>query len=235
MTQLPITEPGIYADILDLYGDRIAPELNSGCWLWFGSQCSAGYGNLKRGGEWLYAHRLSYELESGHRPEPGEVVRHVCDTPACVNPDHLLIGTARDNYQDMVERGRRRNIKGEDVNTAKLAEADVLAIRGRAAAGESVRSIQRDYPMTWSALDCAVRGLTWSHLPGAVPEPVREKPRPSGRCGSQVHNAKLTEAKVADIKRRIAAGERGRAVAAAFGVSPATISAINVGRLWSHV
>lgn len=76
------------------------PEPNSGCWLWT-SVYKNDYGAFGR----LAAHRLSYELHNGPIPK-GLIVRHKCDTPACVNPAHLVVGTFKDNTADMVTRGR---------------------------------------------------------------------------------------------------------------------------------
>jgi hypothetical protein len=75
----------------------------NGCWQWTG-MLAHGYGYLWREGKMIRAHRLSYELYVG---EPGDLfVMHRCDNPRCVNPDHLLLGTASDNNADMREKGR---------------------------------------------------------------------------------------------------------------------------------
>lgn len=88
---------------------KYIPEPNSGCWLWHGSCYKRGrpYGIVRR---WRrgqkYAHRLAYEAAYGPIPA-GKVVRHSCDTPACVNPNHLVLGTQAENVADMDARGRR--------------------------------------------------------------------------------------------------------------------------------
>lgn len=79
----------------------------NGCWLWTGARCSpAPYGQMRvADGRRHHAHRISYTIHKGPIPE-GMLVRHACDNPPCVNPDHLDIGTFRDNSRDALERGR---------------------------------------------------------------------------------------------------------------------------------
>lgn len=84
---------------------RYEPELNTGCWLWSGGTDRHGYGTQWVAGRVVYAHRIFYEQHVGAIPD-GQVVRHKCDTPTCVNPAHLLPGTQGDNMRDARERGR---------------------------------------------------------------------------------------------------------------------------------
>ena len=78
-----------------------------GCWLWSGAKAPSGYGFLRENGRGVLAYRVAYTLTHGPIPQ-GMVVRHDCDTRACVNPGHLRLGTQLENMQDMARRGRSR-------------------------------------------------------------------------------------------------------------------------------
>lgn len=85
--------------------DGSSPEPYSGCWIWHGPWCK-GYGRLCIEGKSMVASRASYEAFKGNAM--GNVVCHKCDTPACVNPDHLFMATQKDNIRDCMAKGRKR-------------------------------------------------------------------------------------------------------------------------------
>jgi len=88
------------------FEERYCPEPNSGCFLWLGPwSAKGGYGRVMVAHQNLRAHRLAWELYRGPIP-PGEIVMHRCDTPCCVNPDHLVIGTVAENNQHKALRDR---------------------------------------------------------------------------------------------------------------------------------
>lgn len=90
----------------DRFHEAYSPEPMSGCWLWLHLLDRDGYGRI-----WTCkkketpAHRWAYQTLVGEIPD-GLRVLHRCDTPSCVNPDHLFLGTQRDNMRDMVNKGR---------------------------------------------------------------------------------------------------------------------------------
>lgn len=136
-----------------------------GCWLWRGAVGSNGYGYLGRRG----AHRVSYELNHGPIPR-GLQVRHDCDTPLCVNPAHLRLGTVLDNARDKVERGRipvglePPHYLGEAHPRAKLTAEAVRDIRASRAAGEKLLDIGRRHGVTKHAVWAVLSGRVWGHV-----------------------------------------------------------------------
>jgi hypothetical protein len=112
------------------FESKFIPEPFSGCWLWTGGSFNQRYGQMKSNGKRIpqLAHRIAWELYRGQIPE-GLCVLHRCDTPLCVNPDHLFLGTHRDNNLDMRVKGRERPPYGEEHWNAKLTCGDVRQIR----------------------------------------------------------------------------------------------------------
>ena len=106
------------------------------CWLWTGATMRGGYGELSAGGSPqygrghpLHAHRVSWELAYGPIPD-GLWVLHICDTPACVRPDHLFLGTHADNMADMSHKGRtsHRKLTGEEVTLMRMSYESGVSI-----------------------------------------------------------------------------------------------------------
>jgi hypothetical protein len=98
--------------IQERFEAKWTPEPNSGCWLWISGGNKFQYGKLYFNGRNEMATRVSWFLKYGQLPSPELQVCHKCDTPACVNPDHLFLGTMSDNQMDCVLKGRRTYTRG---------------------------------------------------------------------------------------------------------------------------
>ena len=114
--------------MLERFMARVEPDLNSGCWLWAGATGPNGYGAFSDDTGTVRAHRASWALHRGAIPA-GRVVCHKCDVRLCVNPDHLWLGSQKENMTDARDKGRLAPQSGEQNNKARLTSEDVEAIR----------------------------------------------------------------------------------------------------------
>ena len=142
---------------IDRFESKIT-KVVSGCWLWGGSLDTGGYGRFNINGKTSGAHRLSYEIKNGDIPR-GKHILHTCDTPSCVNPDHLFLGTHQDNMADKVKKGRQA--KGLNLPQSKLTDDDIPIIRQRLRKKESQQSIAKDYSVTRTIISMIHRKLIW--------------------------------------------------------------------------
>lgn len=138
------------------------------CWLWTGASFRKGYGNFS----WKFngkvtnigAHRFSYQLAHQVVLSRSQLVLHKCDTPACVRPAHLFVGTHDDNMRDMVHKGRHWVVPmpGEKNPSAKLTIKDVVEIRTRYRSGEFQRIIASDFGIRQNHVSRIVRNESWT-------------------------------------------------------------------------
>ena len=123
-----------------------------------------GYGNFWDGRTQIGANRFSLSLKIGRPLTRSEFACHTCDNPSCVNPDHLFLGSAKLNSEDMVRKGRKE--KGEDVGGAKLTEKDVIRIRALYKKGKTQKYIAKLFSVTPDNVGAVVKGKTWKHVAG---------------------------------------------------------------------
>lgn len=121
-----------------------------------------GYGVIFKDGARISLHRLSYEIANSTKIPDGMVVRHSCDNPPCFNPQHLLLGTFKDNTWDSVLRGR--NNHGERHHFTPFTEADIVRIRTAHAAGQSIRALARETGVARNAIANIVYRRSWKHV-----------------------------------------------------------------------
>lgn len=144
------------------------------CWLWVGAVQANGYGRFHYRSAAVSAHRHAWHLTHGPIPD-GMFVCHRCDTPPCVRPDHLFLGTPADNSADMVRKGRAARRQGVAANPAKLTAEQVQQIRRRYdAGGVSVYTLAADYPVTHMSIWHVVKRHSYRDVPESesVQEPA---------------------------------------------------------------
>ena len=143
-------------DRLLFYGWTVT---DTGCWEYLGCRTQQGYAKVPawKQDRTTVGARIAYEAWVGQIPD-GAVIRHKCDNPPCINPEHLEPGTYKDNSQDMTSRGRWRGGK------TKITAEQAGIIRRRADTGESFRVLGLEFGIS----ECAVRDIhrrrTWTGL-----------------------------------------------------------------------
>ena len=150
--------------LIDRFHTKYLKNRDSGCWEWTASLAGKGYGQIKLTGQrrQIYAHQLSYLIHHGEIPK-GRQVMHRCDNPKCVNPDHLLTGTSKDNQQDMKLKGR--SLAGEKNHSAILKESDIRAIRMLCNAGDLPQwRIAEMFGIQQMEVSRIHRRIRWSHV-----------------------------------------------------------------------
>lgn len=155
------------------------------CWLWTGSKRSKGYGAFvyQKDGEVVQgrAHRYSWELHNGPIPD-GLCVLHDCptgDNPACVNPEHLWLGSKADNNRDAIVKGRRKRKpnglrprrakklgyrRGEEHPNSRLTRADIENMRADRTKGMSFSILGKRYGVSIAHAFRIVHGKVWQHV-----------------------------------------------------------------------
>lgn len=229
-----------------------------GCWFWEGPlRAPNRYGHFSvtfdtpygRAAGGFAAHRIAYYLANGDTPLD---ILHSCDEPQCVRPEHLRKGTASDNAQDKVLRGRCRSGKvtpvfkvvnlgrprtttlyhGENHHFAKLTDAEVRAMRERYAASPmmTAAALAREFPVTKGQAIKLLTGLSRRQAGG----PIAEYIRPS--VGQRHPNAKLVPEQVLQLRAKYAEGlATMSALSVEFNIALQTVSNIIRGKIWKHV
>jgi len=144
-------------------------QKGSGCWLFTGRLNRDGYGQYGVSGiRTRMAHRLAWIELRGAIPS-GAVLMHTCDVPNCVNPDHLRIGTPRQNQMDKVAKGRHAIGSGNGL--AILNEAAAADIRARyrpqtrpGAGDGNVKALAAEYGVCLHVVWKIVKRQLWKHV-----------------------------------------------------------------------
>lgn len=156
----------------DFYRRVDRPRNPNACWLWKGRSLTGdGYGQIMRGRKRYMAHRYSFLLHYGYLPEDKNVC-HTCDTPLCVNPKHLFLGTQADNMHDRDRKGRGTNF------VPKLTNEQVQQIRELRAAGVPQSAVAQRFGVRQPTISYIDSGRIWKGTPRGRPRllPYQTKP-----------------------------------------------------------
>ena len=142
------------------FWSKAAIKDNDECWEWQHAIQSKGYGAVGIGnGKVALAHRVAYQLAKGEI-SPGLCVLHKCDNRKCINPNHLFLGTNRDNIDDMVKKGRQ--LSGERHPKAKLNIEKVKSIRALYSTGNySYADLAKEFGIVPSYAKDVIKGDYW--------------------------------------------------------------------------
>ncbi len=132
------------------------------CWIWLGAK-SNGYGVFRANKIKYLAHRFIYQITNNYSFSKFDLVCHSCDNPSCVNPDHLFIGTQKDNVRDCIKKGRFKNI-GETNCNAKLKDVDVLSIKKLIKTGFKDKYISDLFSVKHQTINSIRHKKTWNHI-----------------------------------------------------------------------
>lgn len=151
--------------VFDRLNKHIKKDAISGCWNWTGSLTSNGYGKLVIAKKPKRAHRISYELHVG--PIGLFHVCHKCDNIKCINPEHLFLGTPKDNMQDCIKKGRNKNPPlhcGERQHSSKLTAEIVKECRRLRKIGVTVSDLADEFGISPGCMHKVISGKSWKHI-----------------------------------------------------------------------
>lgn len=138
---------------------------SSKCWEWQKAKAGNGYGVISFFKRMQYVHRTAYRIFKGEIPN-GMMVCHKCDNPKCFNPDHLFLGTARENVRDMINKNRKKTAgsPGAKNPNARYSDETILAIRRDFESGILPRDMRSTYGISHAQLYRITRYKTRPNL-----------------------------------------------------------------------
>jgi len=151
----------------ETFWDNVNTGAVHSCWQWLGAKASTGYGLARYEGKYIGSHRLAWQIHFKEEIPKGMFICHSCDNPICCNPNHLFLGTPKQNSIDMAKKGRNKkcDIKGEDHKLAKLCWDDVRYIRSVYKSGRNspynTVALSKKYGVAKSLIHRIVKNISW--------------------------------------------------------------------------
>ena len=137
------------------------------CWEWQGQLNNHGYAFASWGQaeekKKTVLHRVAYAIWIEEVPR-GLCVLHKCDNPKCINPEHLYLGTKKDNTRDIKNRNRFNPARGEKCGMSKLKSEEILEIRDLREKGMTLNQISHKFDVTYENIHAICKRRTWRHI-----------------------------------------------------------------------
>lgn len=133
------------------------------CWIWQGCKLKNGYGLFYLNRKQITTHRYSYLHHKGEIPE-NLCVLHICDTPSCVNPSHLVLGSQQDNLKDMIYKRRNNAGKEESHGKAKLKNCEVVEIKKMLKENKKTSEISLVFNVSTNCIRQIRNNLSWKNI-----------------------------------------------------------------------
>ncbi len=201
------------------------------CWIYTKSIEGCGYGRMCINGKTIGAHRVSYLIHNGSIPEK-MFVCHKCDNPSCVNPEHLFLGTPKDNTEDMMKKERGSLRRGRYHPCSKLQEKDIRDIFDLSET-LSQRQIAKRFNVTQGLIASILTHKSWKSVSASL-KSMSGMGEGSSQKGSKASRAKLSEDQALYIFKMKGLKSRYE-LAAEFDVAEVTIRKIWGKQTWRHV
>lgn len=144
-----------------LYNKHVIKK--EGCWGWGRVLLSNKYAPMNLGNKMVPGHRVSWIIHKGPIPQ-GLWVLHKCDNPPCTNPDHLFLGRAKDNTQDMIKKGRKISPRGKDKKNTKLNIEKAAEIKRLLKEGYSYKKLSMIFNVSQGTIQNISDGRTWKYV-----------------------------------------------------------------------
>lgn len=151
----------------------------TGCWNWTAALGSKGYAHFWDGQRDMYGSRFAWILFKGPIPADTPFVLHKCDNPKCVKPDHLFLGTQKDNLKDCCAKGRIA--RGERAGGARLKRSDIDRLIALRMTGVMLHDIAATFKISKTHVEKILAGKKWAaYTKIKTPITIRRMSKPSG-------------------------------------------------------